>query len=357
MAASSRENLAALEAEIKALVEQEKREEAGKLLFELIASSARKGDLNNANRLRDWFYEVNPMALQDIIKANELIEEAMSGSVDEHFLQAWDPLKQVLSEEEFTSLYHCLEKHQVDKGKQIVKTGSKLDAVFFITKGNVNMLCQCGGKSVPVKVLESGTLISENCFESSYWTLSLVTASPVDLFILRQAQFIELCDRFPGLEAKLTGYYDKLNDISKLLHEQKLDRRLFERFSVDHKITFQTVDKEGKAGERSYRGELDNISRGGLSFFIRIVKRENRRMLFGRRLLVSLENEGSGYKFTGTVVAITIHDFQDHDYAVHVAFDSLVAEETIKPLLPSADEEEEWSPDTMPDFSEGEGSA
>lgn len=353
MAASSRENLAAREAEIRALVEQEKREEAGKLLFELISSCAQQGDLNNANRLRDWFYEVNPMALQDIIKVNELIEDAMSGAVDEHFLLAWDTLKRVLNEEEFTSLYHCLEEHQVDRGKQIVKAGSRLDAVFFITRGNVNVLCQCGEKTVPVKVLESGSLFSENCFESSCWTVSLATMSPVTMSVLRHAQFVELCGRFPGFEARLTGYYDKFNDIGRLLREQNLNRRRFERFSVDHKITFQTVDQNGKAGERSYRGELDNISRGGLCFFIRIVKRENRRMLFGRRLRISLENEGGRNEFTGTVTAVTIHDFQEHDYSVHISFDSPIAEETIKPLLAAAEEEEEWSPDTMPDTAEG----
>lgn len=353
MAVSPRVNLSEREAEIQALVDQDKREEAGKVLYDLIITCARGGDLKNANRLRDWFYDVNPMALNDIIKVNEIIEEAMSGSISDTFLQAWSGLKKALGEEEFNALYHCLEEHQIDTGKKIVKAGSKLDAVFFITKGNVNVNCSSGDKTITVKVLEPGTMISENCFEPSFWTVSLVSLSPVTLSVLRHEHLMDLYSRYPGIEARLTGYYAQFNDISRLLQDQGVNRRKYERFTVNHKITFQTVDQNGNIGERVYRGELDSLSRGGLAFCLRIVKRENRRMLFGRRLLVSVENDGNRMEFTGTVVAVTIHDFQDHDYAVHVAFDREVAEESVTPLLPPEEEEEQWVPE---EFQEAETS-
>ncbi|MDW7771907.1 MAG: cyclic nucleotide-binding domain-containing protein [Desulfobulbaceae bacterium] len=350
----SRENLAVREAEIKALVEQDKREEAGKMLFEVIVSCAQSGDLKNANRLRDWLYDVNPMALSDIIKANEIIEETLSGSIDEQFLRTWDGLKQVLSEEEFTSLYHCLEEHRLDAEKQVVKIGSRLDAIFLVTAGNLRVSCQCGGKNVQIKVLEPGMMIGENCFAPSCWTVSLASASPVTLKVLRHAQLRELCDRFPGFEAKLTGYYEKFNDISRLLKEQGLNRRLFQRFTVDRRITFQVIDKNGRIQERAYRGELDSISRGGLAFILRIVNRENRRMLFGRRLLVSVQNEEKKLEFSGTVVAIAIHDFQEHDYAVHVAFDNQAAENVIASLTLPEEKEEPLIPVEIPEIENSE---
>lgn len=354
MAASSQGNLAERENDIKSLVDQNEREEAGKLLYDLIVSCAQKGDMKNANRLRDWFYEVNPMALGDIIKVNELIEEAMSSSINDKFLQAWAGLKQNLTEEEFNSLYHCLEEHQVEAGKQIVKAGSKLDAIILITSGNVNVNCLAGGKTVTVKVLEAGTMISENCFEPSFWTASLVTISPVTLSILRSEQLMDLYNNFPGIETKLTGYYEQFNDIRTLLQDQGVDRRKHERYTVDHKITFQTIDKDGKPGDRVFKGELDSISKGGLAFCLRIVKRENRRMLFGRRLLVTVEHVEKKYEYTGTVVAVTIHDFQDHDYSVHLAFDNEVADDHVTPLVPSEEEEGQWVPEEFRDEEPGE---
>jgi hypothetical protein len=354
MAVPSREHLAAREAEIKTLIEQDKREEAGNILFELVTSSAQGGDLATANRLRDWLYDVNPMALNQIIKANEIIEEAMSASIDESFLRAWANLKQVLGEEEFSLFYHCLEKHEVGEGKQIVKAGSKLDALFLVTRGNVKVYCRCGEKMVQVKDLEPGAMIGANIFEPSVWAVTLATASPVSLAVLRYPGLMELYDRFPGFEARLTGYYQRFDDIGKLLGEQKLDRRSFKRKKADARITFRVVDKEGRAGDRGFRGELDNICRGGLAFFLRIAKRENRRQLFGRRLVIETETPEGAQQFTGSVTAVTMQDFQEHDYAVHVAFDSPVAEETIKPLIVPVAEEEELIPEEVPEAGEGE---
>lgn len=334
MALPTSEQLSTREAEIKVLVDQEKRDEAGKILFELIAACARGGDINNANRLRDMLYDVDPMALTSIIKANEIIDEAMSGSISEEFTKAWIGLQQVLTGDEYMAFYHALEKHEVDKGKTVVKAGSKLAALFLVNTGNVNVLSNCLGKNVEVKTLEPGMMIGENCFQPSIWTVSLVTITPVELFILRQKQLLELADKFPGFENKLISFYRQFDNIGQLLEEKELKRRQYERFRVDLKLVFQVVGKDGIIAERAFRGELDNISQGGLAFLMRIVKRENRWQLFGRHLLVSVDFEGSKLQFKGIVVAITVQDLQNHDYAIHVLFDAPVAEEIIKPLLP-----------------------
>ena len=341
MAAPTSEQLATREVEINTLVEQDKRDEAGGILFELITACAQGGDINNANRLRDMLYDVDPMALTNIIKANEIIDAAMSGSISEDYSKAWVGLKEALTEDEFMSLYHALEKHEVGAGKTIVKAGSKLDALFFVNKGNVNVFSNCMGKNTEVKTLEAGTMICENCFQPSIWTVSLVAISPAEIFILRQKQLVELADKFPGFEHKLLSYYRQFNNIPQLLDDQELKRRQYDRFGVDHKIVFQVVGKDGSVAERVFRGELDNISQGGLSFLMRIVKRENRWQLFDRHLLVSVDFEGNKLQFKGVVVAITVKDLQNHDYAIHVVFDEQVADDVIKPLVPPEPVEEE----------------
>lgn len=342
MGQSLQEMLVAHEAEIKELVAQDKRDEAGKKLFDLIVTCSQKGDLNNAKRLRDWFYDVNPMALGDIIKVNEVIDEAMSGSIDDDFSLAWSELKNLLTDEEFTSMFHCLKEHQVDKDKQILKTGSAFDAIFFVTKGNVNVICHSPNdkKLVQLTVLEPGSMISANCFEPSCWTMSLTSLSSVTLHALRRKEFEELSEQFPGFESKMLSFYEKNNSINALLREQQVNRRRFERFSVDYKITFQAVSKDGKAGDHIYKGDLNDISRQGLSFVFRIVKRENRRMLFGRRLLVNLQVDGKVLRFLGTAVAISVQDLQEHDYCVHMSLEKAIPEEVITFLAPPQEEEE-----------------
>ena len=53
-------------------------EAAKNQLFDLIVASARKKDFFNAERLRERIYEIDPMALMEIIQANDIIEEEKS---------------------------------------------------------------------------------------------------------------------------------------------------------------------------------------------------------------------------------------------------------------------------------------
>jgi CRP-like cAMP-binding protein len=353
MAAPTREDLETREAEIQNLVKQEQRDEAKKILLDLIVSCARGGDIKNATRLRDMLYEVDPMALGEIIKVNEIIDEAMSGSIDKKFELAWSGLREALSDEEFLALYHALDMHEVGADKSIAKAGSKLDALFFITQGNVNVNYLRAGKNFTVTTLEPGSLIGDNCFQPSVWTVSLVSLTPVSLSVLRRKELAGLFDRFAGLENKLTGYYEQFDTIPQLFKDQEQQRREHERKKVDNKITFQIQGEDGKVAKHSFRGELDNISLGGLSFLMRIVNREKRRALFSRHLIITVQADNNELQFIGVVVAVTIHDFQDHDYAIHLAFDKPVPEEIILPLIPPEPEEDEDLPDQEAETDEG----
>lgn len=352
MTALTSQELATREAEINKLVEQDKREEAGRILFDLIVECAKSADIDNANRLRDMLYDVDPMALTIVIEANEIIDAAMSDAISDDFSKAWTGLREVLTEEEFMALYHAMEKHQLEQGKTLVKQGSKLDALFFVTKGNLKVICSCLDKNREVKNLEPGTMIGENCFQPSIWTVSVVSMTPVELSVLRKKQLLELSEKFPGLETKLSSYYERFNDIPQLLSDQEVKRRRYERYRTAQKMLFQVIGKDGTVDERSFKGELDNISQGGLAFLMRIVKRENRWQLFGRHLLVSVKQEDARLQFKGSVVAITVQDLQNHDYAVHLAFDQAVGEEVVRPFIPPEPIEEDL-PDDEPEGESG----
>lgn len=345
MAPLTSAELEAREAEIKQLVEKDQKDEAGQKLFELISTCARAGDINNAERLRDMLYDVDPMALTSIIKANEIIEEAMSDAISEDFSKAWSGLSESLTEEEFLALYHAMEKHEVEEGKTLVKEGSRLDAMFFVNKGNLKVLCRCLDKQAEIKTLEPGMMIGENCLQPSVWTVSLVSLTAVELSVLRKKGLLDLTEKFPGLESKLTSYYERMNDIVQLLHQQNLKRRKYERYRTAQKLVFQVIGKDGTVDERSFKGELDNISQGGLAFLMRIVKRENRWQLFGRDLLITVKPEDTRVQFKGQVVAISVQDLQNHDYAIHLAFDRPVDEEVVRPFIPPEPEEEELPED------------
>jgi len=333
MATPVKIDLAEQEAKIKQLVDQGQREEAGKELFALIVSCVQSGDIKNACRLREFFSTVNPMAIQEVIKINEIVDQALREGVDDTFSNIWAGLREVLNEEEFLALYHVLHTKTVEPDKIILKIGSKLDGLIFLSEGTISVVCLCGGKNYQVKQMEPGSMIGESFFRASAWTVSLLAKTPVTMSILPFEHLTNLENRFPGFEVRLSDFARQFDDLPALLKEKQLERRRFERFSVEFKILFQEIDKDGKANGPVSKGLLDNISQGGLSFLIRIASKDKRRLLFDRRLLISVQLEEGKAQFTGTVRAVTIHSLRDHDYAIHVAFDKEIAREKIDLLL------------------------
>jgi hypothetical protein len=240
MVAPTQEQIAVNEKEIMALASAGQREEARDKLIELTVSCAQGGDLNNAQRLRDLLYKVDPMALTEIIKVNELIEEAMNSSMNENFSLAWDGLREIFTQEEFLGLYHSLEMHEVEQDKVVAQIGSKLDAIFFVNEGSLKVVCRTGDKNIACKVLEPGSMFGENCFQPSVWTTALLTVSPVNLGVLRERRLTELEERLPGIASKLNSYYDKLDDLPTILTEHEINRRQYPRFRADNMVISPT---------------------------------------------------------------------------------------------------------------------
>ena len=194
-------------------------------------------------------------------------------------------------------------------------------------------------------------MIADNFFQPSVWTVNLMTMTQTTLFILREKQLTELESRHPGFENKLLACYKQFDNVPLSLREQNLHRRHSPRSSTGHKITFQAQTPDGSLDERSYRGELDNVSQGGLAFLLRIVNRDNRRMLFGRRLQITIVLDSEKMTLTGTVVAVTMHDLQTRDYAIHLAFDQQINKESVQALLPTAPDKDELPMDFIDDDS------
>jgi len=73
-------------------LKENKKALAVKLLFDLIATHARANHFSKADALREKLFEVDPMALHEIVKSAEIIEIAKIAAVDQVHRQVWSHL-------------------------------------------------------------------------------------------------------------------------------------------------------------------------------------------------------------------------------------------------------------------------
>jgi len=308
-------------------------EVAKKQLYDLVVSCARKKDFANAERLRERIYEIDPMALMEIIQSGEIIDQEKSDAISEDDLEIWSNLRKSLTADEFNTLYYSMEERTYKPEETVVNQGTNNDELFFINMGGVRASYMGGEKELFLKNLHAGEIAGENFFNASVWTVSLTALQLTKILSLKRAKLAELEKKTPGIESKLRDYYNRTADIHKMLQVKGMDRRVHERHKLERRIQLQVVDNKDKVLS-SFRGEMTDISQGGLSFIVRITKKENSRLLLGRTIKIGIPITGSMDKILkGTIIGVQSFDPIVSDYSVHIKFTKELDHHGIQVLL------------------------
>ena len=143
-----------------------------------------------------------------------------------------------------------------------------------------------------MKSLSGGDLAGENFFDTSVWTISMAAQTESKISILKRSGFARWQEAFPGLEAKLRAFYNRSNDVQDLLLRKGLNRRAFERYQLARKIEFQIINHLGNSMGQRFKGRLSDISRGGLAMKFHLSQKKHMRVLFGRKLHISIPVAG-----------------------------------------------------------------
>lgn len=317
------------------LVENGNKEDAKQALFDLIVAAARKKDFSNAERLRERMYEIDPMAIIEIVRSGEIIEQEKGNAIGKDDRAIWDELSNMLSSGEFQTMYHELNELTFGPDEIIVSQGDKSDSLYFVNRGSVLVSHRVKDKDLLIATLERGEIIGENFFKPSFWTVSLSSQTQTELYELKQETIEKWHGQYPDLKTKLEAYYENKSTVSEMIKQKGIDRRQFKRFVLSGKVQIKPLNRDGEAFGRGFRSQLVDVSAGGLSFLIRITKSEDAKLLLGKALQITVPvGDGKkGLRQKGISTGIQLHDAFDNDYSVHVQFNSPLSEEMLKLLM------------------------
>ncbi len=267
-------------------IRQKDTDGACRLLFDLIVEYAREKDFKKAEALHERLYEVDPMALTEIVRSGEIIEEEKTQSLDREHLDIWSDLYGDLSTSEGNALYYSMKTKIFEAGEPIMEQGRLNSRLYFINKGEVKAIYNQEGKEVIFQTLGMGDVVGQDpFFSATVCTVSMIALGSVKVNYLETDVLKKWKTDAPALESKLFDYCIKHDRIKKALEAKKIERRADRRVAVSGKVVFQLLDKSGKSLGQG-RGALMDISAGGLSFLIKSSKKESIRMLLGRRVQV-----------------------------------------------------------------------
>ena len=160
------ENIAEKQGLVKNYLDQGNREAAIKLLFELVVTCAKEKNFEAAEAMRSRIFEVDAMALGEIIRSGEIIEEEKSQTIDRGHRETWAKLYDSLSVEEANALYFGLTKATYQARETIFQQGEWKPRLYFINSGQAKIVYFQDDREVFLKAVQPGQFAGEDTFFS-----------------------------------------------------------------------------------------------------------------------------------------------------------------------------------------------
>jgi CRP-like cAMP-binding protein len=314
-------------------------EAAVKLLYGLIVKLARQKQFSKAEALREKLLETDPMALSEIIKTAEIIEEEKIVSMDKTHKELWAKFYDTLTTEEASILYYAMKQSEYEPNQVVFEQGTLHSRLYFIDHGELKLVCRERNRETFLGKIGPGNILGEDLFFSnSVCTLSLISTSTAKVHYLEKSCLSDWEKQHPALVAKLHDLAKTANQAQRFIKNYQFDRRHQKRYRVSGKCQIQIVNSSGEPIGRPFYGELSDVSVGGLAFLARITKKETARMLLGRRLRIifdlPVESLKEALELEATIVAV--RDYAFEDCSIHLKFRHPLSEELLDRLEQSS---------------------
>ena len=315
-------------------VSEGKQDEAAKALFDLIVECAKKHDFIKAEALRDKLLEVAPMALQEITRSADIIDEEKSHSIDADHRKTWSELYNILTAEEANELFFDMKEKTYKKGDSIFSAGDKDYNLYFLDSGEAKIVFM-KEKEELVKKMEPGYISGEDTFfyTTAERTFSLVADSEVKMHCIDREIQNRWNDKFPGLDKKIYDYCCKSGLVTDVLKKKGMCRRHNKRKKINGKAGTQLLNSSGAPATKQLLAALSDISVSGLSYSFKLSRNEVAHKLLGSKIKIQLVipdgDTSKKIEHTGKIVGIGYPVLADH--TIHVRFDQ--PDEAIKKLI------------------------
>jgi CRP-like cAMP-binding protein len=241
--------------------------------------------------LREKLFEVDSLALPEIVKSGEIIETARIAAIDADHRQAWSKLYEKLTNDETVALYYATKPASYATGQIIFRQGEMNSNLYFINSGKIKMFYHKDKHGIFLKTIGPGDIAGDDTFfANSTCTTTIVAHSAVKLNYLAKAILQKWRTEAPNLANKLQDYCAQREPISVMLQKKELERRAYRRYALSGNAVIRVKDRPGI---NVFKGDLSDISASGISFVMN-TSPKSAELLLGCRLNVKFARpEGS----------------------------------------------------------------
>jgi CRP-like cAMP-binding protein len=307
-------------------------------LYQLIVVYAKQKNFSRAESLLEKLFDINPMALKEIIGSEEIIEQEKQKSMPINHQEMWSDLYRSIGKDEGARLFFLMKEATYSLEQPLFVQGDDNSNLYFVNQGQLKIICKYNGREVLLKQLNAGDILGmDTFFCNSVCTTTAFPLSRVKVNYLEKRVLRDWKEKNLDLELKLYRYCLKFENTRDLLLKKGLDRRVHKRYRVEGKASIQILSASGDFVGKPFRGVIFDISTSGLACIIKLVKKEIGQLLLGRNMELKLSMTVNGINRmiyqVGTVVAVSSQMFED--YILHLKFHKMLDNILIREIATS----------------------
>ena len=239
-------------------------------------------------------------------------------------MKLWADLYDALTPKEGDAFYASLVEMDYEEDALIVHQGEMNRRLFFVEEGELVLAYDQDGEEIWVKTLNPGDIAGgESFFSASVTTTSLRTVTAVHVHVLEKDDLLRRNKRFPDLEEKLRAYCYKTGNIRTILKRYGMERRIDQRAEISARVSIQFLSRDDRPERKTIRGDLLDISAGGLSALMAIPGDEACKFVGKRinaKLILPVGEPPLEIDQNGAIVAVFPKN-NDQSASVHMKFD------------------------------------
>jgi len=315
------------EKQLAALLQNNDRKAAVAMAMQQIENLVLKKKFKEAEQWRDKLIFIDSMAIQEIVKSAEMIDEARATVISGEYIAIWKQLAKAVSREEFTALYHAMDHMDISHGEYIVSQGNFKPNLYFVNSGKVQLSARNQGRVIPLKIVDAGEIFgAEHFFESSVWTIDAVSLGS-EISVLPMASLRALKDSCPSLYSKLFEFCAKIPSVNAVFSRTAKNRRKYQRLKAQGRVTIEFLQEGVQELGTGVKGELIDISQGGVSFALHFSRKKYALALLSQDIEMTIRpmNMQSSLVKKGQIMAIRSYGFVGNEFSIHVEFDEAVS--------------------------------
>jgi len=199
----------------------------------------------------------------------------------------WAELYDRLIETEARSIYSIMEKASFRPGQAIYRQGAFSRNLYFFEQGQAKHIFTHHGRDVFIKKVKAGSIAGEcNFFDGGCCTTTLVAMDPVKVRVMSAVRLKEEIRYYDVLEGRLRSFCAKEEKILDLLNRNAQDRRHHNRLSLKGSVLIMDVDRVAGLNVKSLKGEIKDVSSGGMAVVVKLVKKDQAQALLGNSFKV-----------------------------------------------------------------------